>query len=345
MSTFAATCKLTYTPALINPGSSESSVSYEWEMRNASTNIVESSGSGACIWNGTFWSTGTVDVGDAPTVDGSNIYYRFNASDNVPGVDISATTGWLFGKFVEYNVVTLKCYSIGDSPLYWSSDTYVEEGWTEVTVPSADSGLDSAYVRVKGFLMTDSYADVDTTLVIEKGSTTHYISLPDAYYDDWTSDYVDFSAESTDGTWKIYFSDSSGDGGAEIINATLCIGHEPFPVYPDITTSEVSYNTQDDGQFDGDYYWVNLQLSVPSDGFYNIYTTDPNNLGVDSYLEIWENTLFSGNMLSYNDDNNGTLAELIGIYLQSGITYGVRLRLFSGQQTTDQIGIYYEAQP
>lgn len=340
MATFTITNNLNYSPSLVNTDNTESAVQYYWELRTGYTTTVEASGNGSSTWNGSNWTTGAIDVGTAATSAGSSFWYQLTANDTVPGVSCSASTALVSGGFITFVPITQKCYSLPDSPFSWYSDTWVEDSWTEITVPASDSGLDTSEVYVTGNLNTDQYADIETTLVIEKGSTTKYISLPANYSGTWTSSVEDFSSESADGTWRIYFQDSYGGGGADIIDAELCIGPAPAGSLNILTSSETPYNTQDDGQLDGGNYWVNFELTIVASGNYDIYTTDFDSTGIDTYLELWDDTTFSGTLIDSNDDSSGLLAEILTVWLTPG-TYGVRCRLFSGGQSTDNFGILY----
>jgi hypothetical protein len=119
---------------------------------------------------------------------------------------------------------TPRNYSVPDIPSSWSSNTYIENGESEVNI-NESSQLDMSSISLEIELFTDNFAGSETELVIESPEgTTHNESLTDNEFGSVFNynGITTFSGDTnSNGFWKVYFIDSYGDGGAEGYNITL----------------------------------------------------------------------------------------------------------------------------
>lgn len=231
MTSFTIDATISYTPSgVLEPDDTHSSVDCYWERRDAGSGAVEDSGTVALSHvSGGAWQ-GVVDAGDSNTsgVD-ADFYYRIDAQDIFGYTsDQSAMT---FGGKVAPAPAVQNCFSVpqiyGD---YFMYDSYAENGESGVTIPSGEV---LSAVELKAHLITDQYASFETVLIIESPEGTQYtLSLSDNVDDpNWTTGVLStFSSDtSSGGIWKVYLTDSYGDGlsatsGSGLSSIELCFG-------------------------------------------------------------------------------------------------------------------------
>jgi hypothetical protein len=139
-------------------------------------------------------------------------YYRVRAANS------EATTDWVY-TWITVNFIPTVVISLPDSPESFSSNTYSEYAWQAFEV--TQTGFVAA-IHLDADCMTDAWGTEgalhlispsgnETTLL--NGMTDGTISL----------DSYGLSGDYTQGVWYIYLTDSYGDGGHRVTNATLTI--------------------------------------------------------------------------------------------------------------------------
>ncbi|MEZ5196320.1 MAG: T9SS type A sorting domain-containing protein [Bacteroidales bacterium] len=142
-----------------------------------------------------------------------------------PGeLDLEYSIEWNTNIYEEHD------YDVEDSPNAgaWNSNTFTELGWTEFEM-DAETGLISDW-HIDYTWQTDNWPEEGTFLIQSPAGTEATIAagLDDGNY---SISLDDFNGEETEGTWKLWITDSYGDGGhkATNINITVTNAYELEP--------------------------------------------------------------------------------------------------------------------
>lgn len=147
---------------------------------------------------------------------------------------------------IEYSSAMLEDYTFdiddSPSPTSWEDNTLIELGWTEYTV----SGVVG---EIGGWSITfdwdvDQYVDESTFYVESPDGTQTVIAagLPDGTY---TIDLDAFNGEGMQGEWKLWLTDSYGDGGHQATNITMTIT-KTYTIFPWLSVTPISGTAQPD---------------------------------------------------------------------------------------------------
>ncbi len=151
---------------------------------------------------------------DAIAPQGNQYYQDFSIS-NTGQIDLIYSIDWTTAVSEDLD------YSVDDSPSQtaWNSNTYTELGWTDLEV--SDEG-EIADWTIQFHWQTDQYGSESTFLVESPAGTQKTIAagIPTGDYD---ISLDGFNGEQMQGTWKIWITDSYGDGGHQATNITVTI--------------------------------------------------------------------------------------------------------------------------
>lgn len=129
-------------------------------------------------------------------------------------------------------------YEVEDSPgqFSWLSNTWEELGWVEFNVDDTEGEI--ADWSITFDWIVDQYVGESTLHVESPGSTTAVIAagLPDGTY---TLNTTAFNGEQMQGTWRIWLTDTYGDGGHQATNITVTIT-KTFVIAPWLSVEPVS---------------------------------------------------------------------------------------------------------
>lgn len=169
-------------------------------------------------------------------------------------------------------------YTPGDSPAVdaYSSDTYGELGWTDITV--VETGT-VGVVEIDYTWATDSWA-YEGAFILESPAGTQVIVGDGEDAGTYSKVMDQFSGEALDGDWKLYITDSYGDGGHQATGITVVFNTQlgddlgvsaispSFVMYGDDATpmayvKNFGANTQDD---------FSVELTI-NDGTTDVYTS------------------------------------------------------------------------
>ncbi len=151
---------------------------------------------------------------DAIAHQGNQDIKSFNIS-NTGQIDLTYSIDWTTAISEDLD------YSVENSPSQtaWTDNTYIELGWADFEV--ADEG-DIANWTVQFHWQTDQYAS-ESTFLIQSPSGTEKIISSGLSTGDYNISLDGFDGEQLQGTWKIWITDSYGDGGHQATNITVTI--------------------------------------------------------------------------------------------------------------------------
>jgi len=168
----------------------------------------------------------TVSANQGNTVQES--FHISNAGDIELNYDIEYTAAI----FEDYS------YDIEDSPApnAWNSNTFAEMGWVEFDVDNVVGEI--ANWSVSFDWDVDQYME-ESTFYVESPEETQTIiaaGLPDGTY---TISLDAFNGEQMQGTWKLWLTDSYGDGGHQATNIMMTIT-KTYVIIPWLTVEPLS---------------------------------------------------------------------------------------------------------
>ena len=154
---------------------------------------------------------------------------------NTGGLELNYTLDWSSAILEDYD------FSVDDSPAQfaWDNNTWTELGWTEMEVNGVVGEIASWTIDFTW--NTDQYGDESTFYALSPNGTQTIIAagIPDGNY---TISLDAFNGELMQGTWRIWITDSYGDGGhqATDISVTITKTYEIFSwLTPDPTIGTV----------------------------------------------------------------------------------------------------------
>ncbi len=151
---------------------------------------------------------------DALAHQGEQDTEAFNIS-NTGQIDLNYSITWSTAVSEDFE------YNVPDSPSQtsWNSNTYTEAGWTDLEV--GDEG-EIANWRIQFHWQTDQYA-YESTFLVESPSGTQKTISSGLSSGDYDISLDGFNGELMQGTWKIWITDSYGDGGHQATDITVII--------------------------------------------------------------------------------------------------------------------------
>lgn len=133
-------------------------------------------------------------------------------------------------------------FNLDDSPSQnsWDYNTYTELGWTEFEVSGVVGEI--AGWTIDFNWNTDQYGYESTFYAESPGGTEAVISsgLPDG---DYTISLNAFNGEQMQGTWKVWITDSYGDGGHQATDISVTIT-KTYVIYPWLSVAPASGTLQ-----------------------------------------------------------------------------------------------------
>ncbi len=146
---------------------------------------------------------------------GTTVEELVNIANN-GDIELNYTIEFTSAIFEDYS------YTVGDSPspTSWNSNTFNELGWTEMEVD--DEAGEIAGWTIDFDWDVDQYVDESTFYVESPGGTQTIIAagLSDGSY---SLSSGAFNGEQMQGTWKLWLTDSYGDGGHQATNISVTI--------------------------------------------------------------------------------------------------------------------------
>jgi agmatine/peptidylarginine deiminase len=144
-------------------------------------------------------------------------------------LELTYSIEWTSAMFEEFD------YSIPNSPgqFAWDSDTYTELGWTNFIIDNAEGEIDNFSINYQW--LTDNYPDEGVFRVQSPAGTEAQIASGYAS-GNYTVELDAFNGEQMQGTWKLWITDSYGDGGHKASNITITI-YKNMDIYPWLSVS------------------------------------------------------------------------------------------------------------
>ncbi len=160
---------------------------------------------------------------NATVSQGNTVSEPFTIS-NTGGLELNYSIDWTSAFFEDYS------YSISNSPAQnaWNSNTYTELGWTEFDINNAVGEISNWHIDFHW--QTDNYPEEGVFHVMSPAGTQGIIAS--GYTTgDYSVSLDDFDGEQMQGTWRLWITDTYGDGGhmASNISVTITKTYEVFP--------------------------------------------------------------------------------------------------------------------
>ena len=151
---------------------------------------------------------------DALAHQGDQDVKSFNIS-NTGQIDLNYYIDWTTAVSEDLD------YPVSNSPSQtsWNYNTYTELGWTDLEV--GDEG-EIANWTIQFHWQTDQYAS-ESTFLVESPSGTQKTIASGLSTGDYDISLDGFNGEQMQGNWKIWITDSYGDGGHQATNITVTI--------------------------------------------------------------------------------------------------------------------------
>ncbi len=121
-------------------------------------------------------------------------------------------------------------YTVPNSPNQnaWDSNTYTELGWTDFEVDNTEGEIGGWSINYQW--LTDNYPE-EGTFRVESPSGKEVVIASGSTNGNYTIELDAFNGEQMQGTWKLWITDSYGDGGHKASNITITILRE-YEIYP-----------------------------------------------------------------------------------------------------------------
>ncbi len=203
-------------------------------------------------------------------------------------------------------------YNPSNSPAAsdYNSDTYVENGWTDIAVSETE---DVAEVQIDYTWSTDTWAYEGSFHLESPGGTSAVIASgqEDGTY---SVNLTDFEGEAMDGNWKMWIEDSYGDGGHQATDITVTF---ITPSANDAGINEIVSISEDETTYEGEKDFV-VQLK-------NYGTDELTSVNIDGGYIVDEDTTWMTQMewsgsLSQGETEEVTLGS---INLEAGKVYQI----------------------
>ena len=157
---------------------------------------------------------------------GNTVIEEFTIS-NTGQIELSYSIEWTTAIFEDYN------YNIEDSPgqSAWNSNTFTELGWTEFEIDDVTGEI--ANWAISYHWNTDNWPQ-EGTFKAESPEGTEAVIAAGSSSGDYTISLDAFNGEQIQGTWKLWITDSYGDGGHQATNITVTVT-KSYEIYPWLT--------------------------------------------------------------------------------------------------------------
>jgi agmatine deiminase len=144
-------------------------------------------------------------------------------------LELNYSIEWNSALFEDFN------YTIPNSPNQnaWNSNTYTELGWTDFEVDNTDGEIGNWSINYQW--QTDNYPE-EGTFRVESPSGTEAVIASGSTNGNYTVEIGAFNGEQIQGTWKLWITDSYGDGGHKASNITVTIT-KTYEIYPWLTVA------------------------------------------------------------------------------------------------------------
>lgn len=170
-------------------------------------------------------------------------------------------------------------FTVEDSPGQnaWNSNTFTEQGWTEFDVDNVVGEI--ANWTISYHWATDNYPEEGTFYALSPSGTQATIAAGTAT-GDYTISLDAFNGEQMQGTWRLWITDSYGDGGHQATNITVTIT-KTYTIYPWLSV-EPSGGTVQPGESQTITVTCNGMVMPVGDytGHINVNSNDPENPAV-----------------------------------------------------------------
>ncbi|MBM3436265.1 MAG: T9SS type A sorting domain-containing protein, partial [Bacteroidetes bacterium] len=156
---------------------------------------------------------------------------EFSISNNGQ-IDLNFSIDWTSAVFEEFD------YSVTNSPnqYAWNSNTFTELGWTEFEIENTSGEIGDWSVSFHW--QTDNYPEEGTFRVMSPDGTQAIIAAGMST-GDYTCSLDVFNGEQMQGTWRVWITDSYGDGGHRATNITVTVT-KTYEIYPWLTVEPAS---------------------------------------------------------------------------------------------------------
>lgn len=147
-------------------------------------------------------------------------------------IDLNYSIEWTSAVFVDYD------YSLTNSPNQnaWNSNTFTELGWTEFDIDNTAGEIGDWSIVYHW--QTDNYPE-EGTFRVQSPSGTQAIIAAGITTGDYSTSLDVFNGEQMQGTWKVWITDSYGDGGHKASNITITVT-KTYEIYPWLIVEPVS---------------------------------------------------------------------------------------------------------
>jgi agmatine/peptidylarginine deiminase len=143
---------------------------------------------------------------------------------NTGQLDLNYSIDWTSAIFEDYD------YTVANSPNQnsWNSNTYTELGWTELIVDNVIGEIGGWSITYQW--QTDNYPE-EGTFRVESPAGTAAVIASGSSSGNYTVNIDAFNGEQIEGTWKLWITDSYGDGGHKASNISITISKmvETYP--------------------------------------------------------------------------------------------------------------------
>jgi agmatine deiminase len=142
-------------------------------------------------------------------------------------LELNYSIEWTSAIFEEYD------FTVSNSPNQnaWNSNTYTELGWTDFEIDNVVGEIGSWSINYQW--LTDNYPE-EGTFRVESPSGTEAVIASGSGSGNYNVDLDVFNGEQMQGTWKLWITDSYGDGGHKASNITITIS-KTYEIYPWLT--------------------------------------------------------------------------------------------------------------
>ncbi len=151
---------------------------------------------------------------------------------NTGQIDLNYNLEWSSAILEDYD------YSVDDSPSQssWNSNTYTELGWTEFEIDDVVGEI--ANWKIDFQWQTDNWPE-EGTFRIESPDGTEAIIAAGMGTGSYSISLDIFNGEQMQGTWKLWITDSYGDGGHQASNIEVTVT-KTYEIYPWLDVTPVS---------------------------------------------------------------------------------------------------------
>jgi len=142
-------------------------------------------------------------------------------------LELNYSIDWTSAMFEEYD------FTVANSPNQnlWNSNTYAELGWTDFEIDNVVGEIGGWSINYQW--LTDNYPE-EGTFRVESPSGTEAVIASGNASGNYTIELDAFNGEQMQGTWKLWITDSYGDGGHKASNITITIS-KTYEIYPWLT--------------------------------------------------------------------------------------------------------------